>query len=118
MQVTVLKSKIMRAKVTGAELYYEGSLTLDPDLIHAAGIEPHEQVQVVNLNNGERLTTYVIEGEEAGSGEVVLNGPAARRGYVGDQVIILTYVGMSPEEARTHVPVVVQVDEKNKPLED
>ncbi len=118
MQVTVLKSKIMRAKVTGAELYYEGSLTLDPDLIHAAGLVPHEQVQVVNLNNGERFTTYVIEGERAGSGELVLNGPAARRGYVGDQVIIITYAAMDPEEARTHVPAVVQVDDQNKPLED
>ncbi|MFO7768728.1 MAG: aspartate 1-decarboxylase [bacterium] len=118
MQVTVLKSKIMRAKVTGAELYYEGSLTLDPELINRAGFELHEQVQVVNLNNGERFTTYVIEGEEPGSGEVVLNGPAARLGYVGDQVIILTYAGMTPEEARTHVPIVVQVDDQNQPLED
>jgi len=117
-QVTVLKSKIMRAKVTGSELYYEGSLTLDPELIQAASIEPHEQVQVVNLNNGERLVTYVIEGEEPGNGEVVLNGPAARRGYVGDQVIIITYAGMSPEEARIHLPIVVQVDEQNQPLED
>jgi aspartate 1-decarboxylase len=115
--VTVLKSKINRARITGAELYYEGSLTLDPDLMQRAGMFPGERVQVVNLNNGSRLETYLIKGDDPGSGEVVLNGPAARLGYVGDEVIILTYVLMEPDEVGSHDAVVVRVDENNLPLE-
>jgi len=115
--ITVLKSKIMRARVTGNELYYEGSLTLDPVLMEAAGMLPHEQVQVVNLNNGTRLTTYLIRGRERGNGEVILNGPAARLGYAGDEIIILTYAQMDHDSAASHLPVVVQVDADNAPLE-
>ena len=117
MLVTVLKSKIQRARVTGTELYYEGSLTLDPLLMEAAGMLPHELVQVVNLNNGARFDTYLIRGKQRGSGEVILNGPAARLGYVGDEVIILTYAAMDEESASSHIPVVVQVDSDNSPLE-
>jgi aspartate 1-decarboxylase len=115
--LTVLKSKIMRVRVTGAELYYEGSLTLDPRLMEAAGMLPHEQVQIVNLNNGARFETYIIQGEERGNGEVVLNGPAARLGYVGDEIIILTYAMLDDDSAAAHRPVVVLVDGENAPLE-
>ena len=117
MRVTVLRSKIVRARVTDAELYYEGSLTLDPELMERAGMLPYERVQVVNLNNGQRLETYIIVGGERGGGEVVLNGPAARLGYVGDEIIILTYGEITPDEAATHKPTIVHVDEKNRPLE-
>ena len=117
MLVSVLKSKILRPRITAAELYYEGSLTLDPELMERAGIVPFERVQVVNLNNSQRLETYVITGEERGNGEVVLNGPAARLGYVGDEVIILTYAQVSPDEAEAHSPTVVHVDEHNQPVE-
>ncbi len=117
MLITVLKSKIMRARVTGTELYYEGSLTLDPRLMEAAGMLPHERVQVVNLNNGARFETYLITSRQRGGGEVILNGPAARLGYVGDEVIILTYAAMDVESAASHLPAVVQVDSDNAPLE-
>jgi aspartate 1-decarboxylase len=116
-QLTILKSKIQRVRVTGTELYYGGSLTLDPILMDAAGMLPGERVQVVNINNGERLETYLIRGRTPGSGEVVLNGPAARRGYVGDEVIILSYALMGPEEASGYLPVVVTVDGQNRPVE-
>ncbi len=117
MLVTVLRSKIVRARVTAAELYYEGSLTLDPQLMERAGMVPYERVQVVNLNNGQRLETYIITGRNPGSGEVILNGPAARLGYVGDEVIILTFAEITLDEAATHQPTIVRVDEKNRPLE-
>lgn len=100
------------------ELYYEGSLTLDPVLLQAADMLPGEQVQVVNLNNGERFQTYLIEGGNPGNGEVILNGPAARLGYVGDEVIILTYAQMELDEASAYIPVVVSVDADNQPLEE
>ncbi|MFC1627591.1 aspartate 1-decarboxylase [Gemmatimonadota bacterium] len=117
MLLTLLKSKIQRARVTRTELYYQGSLTLDPALIRAAGMYAGEMVQVVNLNNGTRLETYIIQGESPGNGEVVLNGPAARLGYVGDEVIILTYAQMTAEEAAGHEPIVVMVDADNQPVE-
>ena len=117
MLLTLLKSKIQRARVTGTELYYQGSLTLDPVLMRAAGMYASEMVQVVNLNNGTRLETYIIQGETPGNGEVILNGPAARLGYVGDEVIILTYAQMTPEDAAGHDPTVVLVDADNKPVE-
>ena len=117
MLFTVLKSKILRPRITAAELYYEGSLTLDPVLMDRAGIVPYERLQVVNLNNGHRLETYVITGEEPGNGEVVLNGPAARLGYIGDEIIILSYAQMSPEDAAAHRPVVLHVDGDNQPIE-
>lgn len=113
MQVTLLKSKIHRAVVTEADLNYVGSLTLDEDLMDAAKLLENEKVQVVNVNNGKRLETYVIKGKR-GSGTVCLNGPAARQGMVGDIVIILSYAAMSEDEAKKFKPSIVHVDEKNK----
>jgi len=109
----MFKSKIHRARITGTELHYEGSLSIDRQLMEAADILPGEQVQVLNLNNGARLITYAIEAE-AGSGTLRLNGAAARLGAVGDPVIILTYCAVSEEEARRWQPKVVQVDEANR----
>lgn len=108
------KSKIHRVRITGTTLNYEGSLGLDRDLMGAADILPGEKVQVVNLNNGTRFETYVIE-EEAGSGTVCLKGPAARLGQVGDEVIVISYALMSEDEVRGLKPAVVFVDEKNRP---
>jgi len=113
MRLTVFKSKIHRATVTEADLNYEGSITIDADLMDAADILPHEQVQILNVNNGERFDTYAIRGPR-GSGVVCLNGPAARLALVGDTVIILTYAVMEREELLRHVPTVVFVDEKNR----
>jgi aspartate 1-decarboxylase len=109
----MLKSKIHRATLTGTELNYEGSITIDKTLLEAANMLPGEQVQVVNVNNGSRLITYVIEAE-AGSGTILLNGAAARLGMPGDLVIILTYCTMTDEEIVTHKPIVVRVDENNR----
>jgi len=111
----VLKSKIHRASVTEANLNYEGSITLGPDLMDAADFLPYERVQVLNLNNGERFETYIIRGDS--SGMVVLNGPAARLGEVGDKVIILSYAWAEEEEAARNTPVVVYVDEENRVAE-
>jgi len=108
----MLKSKIHRARLTGTELEYEGSITIDAALMHAADMLPGEQVHVLNLNNGSRVVTYVIEAP-ANSGTVLLNGPAARMGQVGDLVIILSYCELSDEEARSFRPRVVQVDDRN-----
>ena len=114
MKRTMFKSKIHRATVTEAELYYEGSLTLDSDLMRAADLYPYEQVAIVNVNNGERFETYLIEGP-AGSGVVCLNGPAARRGAVGDEVVIISYGQFEDsEELRYHKPTIVQVDKLNR----
>jgi aspartate 1-decarboxylase len=96
-----------------SELYYEGSITVDKELLETAGILPFEKVQVVNVNNGSRLETYALEGP-AGSGMICLNGPAARLGAVGDEVIIITYSQMSEEEAGKHKPRIVLVDKSNK----
>ncbi len=109
----MFRSKIHRATVTMAELYYEGSITVDKDLLKAADILPYEKVQVVNLNSGTRLETYTLEGP-AGSGMICLNGPAARLGAVGDEVIIITYTTMSDEEAKKHKPKIVLVDKNNR----
>ena len=111
----VLKSKIHRASVTEANLNYEGSITLGPDLMDAADFLPYERVQVLNLNNGQRFETYVIRGDS--SGVVILNGPAARLGEVGDKVIILSYAWAEEEEAAQNTPVVVYVDEENRVVE-
>jgi aspartate 1-decarboxylase len=113
MQLTLMKSKIHRARVTQAELNYVGSITIDEDLMDAAGIFEHEQVHIVNNNNGERLVTYVIRGER-GSGTICLNGAAARKAQVGDVIIIITYAGMTPDEARVHTPRVVFPDDTNR----
>jgi len=113
MQREMLKSKIHRVTVTQAELYYEGSITVDKDLLEAADILPYEKVQVLNFNNGSRLDTYTIEGP-AGSGTICLNGPAARFGSVDDEVIIVSYIQMPEENIRKFKPKVVLVDKKNK----
>ena len=113
MRLTGFKSKIHRAIVTEADLNYEGSVTIDSDLMDAADILPHEQVQILNVNNGERFDTYALRGPR-GSGVICLNGPAARLAHVGDTVIILTYAEMEREELLRHVPTVVFVDEKNR----
>jgi aspartate 1-decarboxylase len=113
MKRTMFKSKIHRARVTQAELYYEGSLTIDVDLMEAADILPYELVQVVNINNGSRFETYAIEGDP-GSGIICLNGAAARLGQPGDEIIIITYGQFDPQEVKEHHPTVVLVDEHNK----
>lgn len=112
MFLTVMKSKIHRVRVTQAELNYVGSITIDEDLMDAAGILANEQVHIVNNNNGERLITYVIKGER-GSGIVCLNGAAARRAQVGDIIIIIAYGMMTTDEAKVYNPVVVFPDGNN-----
>ena len=106
MQIEVLKSKIHRVRVTGAELDYIGSITIDKTLMDAANIVAGEKVQVVNVNNGERLETYVIEGSP-NSGEITLNGPAARKVQKGDIVIIISYASMPFEEAKSFSPTLI-----------
>ena len=103
MRIEILKSKIHRAKITQAELHYVGSIGIDEDLMDAANLVEGEKVTVVNINNGERLETYVIK-EERGSGTVCLNGPAARKAQVGDIVIIISYASIKFEKARTFKP--------------
>lgn len=113
MLVEVLKSKIHRVKVTEANLNYVGSITLDEDLIDAAGMFANLKVQIVNVNNGERFETYIIKGKR-GSGEVCLNGPAARKVQVDDVLIIIAYAWMEEPQARDYEPVVVFPDEFNR----
>ncbi|MDR0993198.1 MAG: aspartate 1-decarboxylase [Verrucomicrobiota bacterium] len=115
MQRIMMKSKIHRAAVTGLEIDYEGSISIDEDLLEAADILPGEQVHVLNLNSGARFETYAIRGRR-GSGEMMLNGPAARLAVKGDLIIVLTYSPMSDAEARAHEPLVVKVDARNRPL--
>jgi aspartate 1-decarboxylase len=109
----MLRSKIHRATVTRAELDYEGSITIDHNLIDAAGMLPYEQVMISNLNNGERFETYLIPGKRGG-GMVCLNGPTARKGMVGDKIIVFCYELYSVEELKKHRPTVVRVDEHNR----
>lgn len=113
MQIEVLKSKIHRIVITEANLNYVGSITLDEDLMDAAQIIENEKVQVVNVNNGERLETYVIRGKR-GSGICCLNGPAARRGVAGDIVIVISYASMTLEEAKQFKPYIIFPKEGNK----
>jgi aspartate 1-decarboxylase len=115
MQIHILKSKIHRVKVTDANLNYVGSITIDEDLMDAANIIEGEKVQVVNNNNGERFETYTITGKR-GSGDIILNGAAARRVVKGDVVIIITYAIMEAEEARKYKPIVVFPNEENNLL--
>ncbi|MCB0504277.1 MAG: aspartate 1-decarboxylase [Cyclobacteriaceae bacterium] len=115
MLIEVMKSKIHRVKITQAELHYVGSITVDEDLMDAADIVENEKVQVVNINNGERLETYVIKGKR-GSGEVCLNGPAARLAQVGDVVILISYALIDKTEGKTHKPTVIFPDASNKLL--
>lgn len=110
---TLLNGKIHRATVTDANLNYVGSITVDTDLLNAAGIDIHEKVQIVNNNNGARLETYAIAGKK-GSGEICLNGAAARLVQKGDIVIIMSFVLIDAKEVATHRPKVVLVDENNK----
>ena len=109
----MLKGKIHRAVVKQAELNYVGSITVDPELMEAAGIYEYELVQIVDVENGNRFETYTIAGEP-GSGMICLNGAAARQVQVGDHVIIMCYCQMSPEEVKEHKPKVVFVDDENK----
>ena len=109
----MMKSKIHRAKVTQADLHYEGSLTVDQDLLDAARMIPYEMVKVYNVDNGARFETYVIPGP-AGSGVICLNGAAARQGQVGDLLIVVTSAWLSPEEVAAHEPIVVLVDGDNR----
>lgn len=114
MTLTMFKSKLHQMKVTEANLHYEGSITIDKELLDKAGILPYEKVQVVNITNGARLETYTIPGE-AGSRICCLNGAAARKTQVGDRVIIISYAEMDAEEAEEFKPTVVVVDENNDP---
>ncbi len=113
MFIEIVKSKIHRVKITEAELHYVGSITIDESLMEAANIIENEKVQIVNINNGERIETYVIKGER-GSGEICLNGPAARKGQVGDIIIIIAYGFMDFKEAKYFKPVIIFPDEKNQ----
>ena len=113
MILTMLKGKIHRATVVQAELNYVGSITIDEALMEASGIHEYEQVQIVDINNGQRFETYVIAGER-NSGMICLNGAAARMVQTGDKIIIMCYAGMTPEEVKEYRPKVVFVDEENR----
>ncbi|MFL9483328.1 aspartate 1-decarboxylase [Chitinophagaceae bacterium LWZ2-11] len=113
MQIQVLKSKIHRATITEANLNYVGSLTIAEDILEAANMIENEKIQVVNVNNGERLETYIIKGER-GSGVICLNGPAARKGAVGDVIVVISYALMDFEAAKTFKPTIVFPKEGNK----
>ncbi|MDR8391989.1 aspartate 1-decarboxylase [Aliifodinibius sp. S!AR15-10] len=114
MKLTMFKSKLHQMKVTESNLHYEGSITIDQDLLDKAGILPYEKVQVLNITNGNRLETYTIPGER-GARTCCLNGAAARLTQVGDRIIVISYAEMTPEEAKQHKPKVVVVDENNEP---
>ena len=115
MLIEIIKSKIHRVKVTNADLSYVGSISIDRDLIDAANFVVGEKVHVVNLNNGERLETYIIEGKR-GSGEITLNGPAARKAQKGDIIIVIGYAQMEFEEAKKFKPTVIFPDENTNRL--
>jgi aspartate 1-decarboxylase len=114
MNLTMLKCKIHRATVTGADLNYEGSITIDPALLDASGILPFEQVDVLNINNGARFTTYAIKSKKRGSGEITVNGAAARLVQKGDLVIICAFASMDEKEAKKYQPTIILVDSKNQ----
>ena len=113
MRLTLLKSKLHRATVTAADLHYEGSIAIAPELRRAAGLLLHERVEIYNCNNGERFATYVIGGRRRG--EIMVNGAAARLVQPGDEVIIAAYADFEPAEASRHEPLVVLLDRKNRP---
>lgn len=115
MQIEVCKSKIHKVTVTEANLQYIGSITIDEDLMDAANLIENEKVQVININNGERLDTYIIKGKR-GSGIICLNGPAARKAHVGDIVIIISYATMSFNEAKTFKPAIIFPDTETNRL--
>jgi aspartate 1-decarboxylase len=112
MELVLLKSKIHRAQITDANLNYEGSITIDSAIMEKAEIVPYERVEVANLNNGNRFSTYVIEGKR-GSGDVCLNGATARLAEVGDLVIVFTYTHLKPEEISNHHPIILQMGDNN-----
>lgn len=112
MILTMLKAKLHRATVTQTDLHYEGSISIDRDLLDESGILPHEQVDVLNINNGERFTTYAIEAPR-GSKMFGINGAAARKAEVGDRIIVCAFGQLPAEEARNYAPVVIQLDEHN-----
>ena len=109
----MLKSKLHRVSATHAELHYEGSCAIDEDLLDAANIREYEQIDVWNVNNGERFITYAIKGRR-GSGEVVMNGAAARKVEIGDIILIVSYAVMDPEEAKHYSPIILFPDKDNK----
>ncbi len=113
---SVLRSKIHMATVTECNLFYEGSITIDKEIMEKAGLLPYEQVMISNLNNGERFETYVIEGER-GSGIIALNGPTARKGVKGDRIIIFSYGYLDEKQLKTFSPTIVILDEKNRIIE-
>jgi len=113
MQLSLLKSKIHRAAVTGASLHYEGSLTISSDLAEGVGLLPYERILVGNMDNGERFETYVIYGE-AGTGQIQLNGATAHLGKIGDRVTIMNFAAFTPEEAVAHKPRVIVLNERNE----
>lgn len=113
MLITVYKSKLHRVTITQADLNYIGSITIDEDLMDAANLVEHERVQIVNINNGERLETYVIKGER-GSGIICMNGPASRKVAVGDIIIVISYGMVTMEEYKSYVPVTVHVNASNQ----
>jgi aspartate 1-decarboxylase len=113
MQRHMLKSKIHRATIKEADLNYEGSLTIDKDLMDAVDLHPYERVMVYNINNGERFDTYAIEGKP-GSGVIGLNGAAARKGMIGDQIIIVSYAFFSEEELKDYSPKIVLLNKSNQ----
>jgi aspartate 1-decarboxylase len=113
MHLTLLKSKIHRATVTGASLHYEGSMTISADLAERVGLMPYEKILIGNLSNGERFETYVIYGER-GAGVVQLNGATAHLGQIGDRLTIMNFGAFTPEEAKSHQPAVIVLDEKNE----
>jgi aspartate 1-decarboxylase len=115
MQIELLKCKIHRATVTDANLNYEGSITIDRALMDLAGLFPYERVGILNVNNGARFDTYVIEGPSH-SGTICLNGAAARMVQKGDLIIVVSYVTIAPEEAKNWKPTVIRVDSQNKPV--
>ena len=114
MKVTMFKSKLHQMVVTEANLMYEGSITIDQDLLDQAQLLPYEKVQVLNITNGQRLETYTIPGER-GSRVCCLNGAAARLTQIGDRIIVIAYAEMTPEEAQAHKPRVIVVDDENNP---
>ncbi|MEX0686302.1 MAG: aspartate 1-decarboxylase [Balneolales bacterium] len=116
MTVEIFKSKLHPLTVTEADLYYEGSITIDEELLEEANLLPHEKVQVVNINNGSRLETYTIAAPR-GSRVVCMNGPAARLTSVGDRIIVISYASMTPEEAKEHRPRIVILNDKNDPTQ-
>ena len=116
MMITLMRSKIHRATVTETHLEYEGSITIDETLLEKSGMHEHEKVQVVNLNNGSRLETYIIKGKKD-SGIICLNGPAARKAVSGDEIIIIAYAIINEEEVQSFKPVIIKVDNNNKIIE-